>query len=484
MQVTRPSVRDLAQCLKRPSHLWNAVAVFLGALLISWPTFFNRFPLLYPDSMTYIGDGRIVARAIFLHHFSDYYGMRSFFYSLVILPFHWNFTLWPVAALQCLLVACVLWLVVRSFAPRQTILPYLVLVLLLSLFTGMSWYSTLIMPDFLGPLLYLSFYLLVFARETLAPWERIILYLISWWAITSHTTHLLLAAGLCMILALLLAVDRRDFHHRIRPVLEVAAIVALAAASQLALYSYLYGKPSLNGEQLPFLTARIIADGPGRWYLEKHCGELKWAICNHVHNLPGDSDEFLWGADGIYQSATEDEMRRLSQEEIPFVLATLRAYPRQQFSRSAASFWGQLTNFGFDDLDASSWVLDQFATVLPRARSSYVGSLQARSVLPLDLLDSIQNWAVLASLAIITVFVPLLWRRHSPRLIGLSIIIVSIVVANALITGTVSMVEDRFECRVIWLVPLLAAICVLDWQANRKQAKQRTAIAAISRNQD
>jgi hypothetical protein len=105
-------------------------------------------------------------------------------------------------------------------------------------------------------------------------------------------------------------------------------------------------------------------------------------------------------------------------------------------------------------------------------------------VLPLDLLDSIQNWAVLASLAIITVFVPLLWRRHSPRLIGLSIIIVSIVVANALITGTVSMVEDRFECRVIWLVPLLAAICVLDWQANRKQAKQRTAIAAISRNQD
>ncbi len=45
-------------------------------------------------------------------------------------------------------------------------------------------------------------------------------------------------------------------------------MIVLAAASQFALYSYLYGRPSLNGDQPPFLTARIIADGPGRWYLK------------------------------------------------------------------------------------------------------------------------------------------------------------------------------------------------------------------------
>ncbi len=475
MKFAEPRVRELTNHLERNGLLWRCAAIFLGSLLLSWPAFFNGFPLLYPDSMTYVGDGRIVARAVFLHRFSDYYGMRSFFYSLGILPLHWNRTLWPVAALECLLVAFLLWLVVRSFAPRKTILPYLVLVLLLSLFTGIGWYATLIMPDCLGPLLYLSIFLLVFARETLARWERVLLYPISWWAITSHATHLLLAAFLCMILVLLLAVDRCDFRRRIRPVLEVAAIIALAAASQLALYSYLYGKPSLNGEQPPFLTARIIADGPGRWYLEKHCGDLRWAICNHVHNLPDDPDEFLWGDGGIYQSASEDEMKRLSQEEFPFVLATLRTYPRQQFSRSAANFWGQLTDFGFDDLDASSWVLDEFTTVLPHARASYAGSLQARNALPLDLLTSIQNWAVLASLAIIVILMPLLWRRLSPRLIGLSVVIGSMVVANALITGTISMVEDRFECRVIWLVPFLAGICVLDWLNQRNAAKEANA---------
>ena len=108
---------------------------------------------------------------------------------------------------------------------------------------------------------------------------------------------------------------------------------------------------------------------------------------------------------------------------------------------------------------------------MPRARPGYVSSLQARNALPLELLTSVQLWAVLASLAIIVVFVPLLWRRHSSRLIGLSLVIVSMVVANALITGAISMVEDRFECRVIWLVSFLAGICMLDWLNQRKAAK-------------
>jgi hypothetical protein len=435
---------------------------------MAWPAFYNRFPLLYPDTMTYVDDGRIVARALFLHQMSDYYGMRSFFYSLGILPLHWNVTLWPVVALQCLLAAYILWLVVRSIAPRQTILAYLVLVPLLSLVTGLSWYATLILPDILGPLLYLSIYLLVFARDTLTRAERLTLYPIAWWAVTSHATHLLLAVGMCLILALLLVVDRRTFRHRVRPVCEVAAIVALAAAAQLALHGYLYGKPSLNGERPPFLTARIIADGPGRWYLEKHCGELKWAICDHVHNLPDDPDNFLWGEDGIYQNGSENDNKRLEQQELPFVLATFRTYPREQISRSAANFWGQLKTFGFEDLDASSWVLDAFGQALPQARSSYVRSRQARNELPLDLLTSIQFWTVIASLAVIAAFVPLLWRRHSSQVVGLSLVIVSMAVANALVTGTLSMVEDRFECRVIWLVPLLAGMCVLDWIHQRE----------------
>jgi hypothetical protein len=444
--------------------------VLAGALLMTWPAFFNRYPLLYPDSMTYLGDGRLVARALFLHEFSSYYGMRSFFYSLGILPWHWNVTLWPVVVPQAILTAYVLWLVVRSILPRRTLHCYLVLIASLSLLTSMSWFVCLILPDFLGPVLYLCIYLLVFARETLSRAEWFFVIVIAWWAIVSHATHLMLAAGLCVLLVLLCLRRLAWMRRRWKAVGEVAMIVVLAAISQLALHAYLYGKPSLNGERPPFLMARVIADGPGFWYLQQHCPEVKFVLCDHLQQLPQEPDKFLWGEDGIWQNVDDETEQRLMQEEMPFVLATLRAYPRAQLSRSAANFWRQLLTFGFDVFGPSDWMAQEFANVLPGDRARYLQSRQARDDLPLDFFTSVQNWTVIFSLLIIVAFLPRLWRTRQPRLIGLSVIIVSTVIANALVTGALSMVEDRLQSRVVWLVPLLAEVLILDWFDQRQRA--------------
>src|SRR5271154_679250 len=163
------------------------VAVPLAALLLTWPAILNGYPLLYPDSVAYLEDGRPVARALLLHKLSDYYGMRSFIYSLGILPWHANVTPWPVVALQALVAAYVIWLVVRSAVqsavqanvPRQTGLYFLILVALLSLLSSLSWFASLVMPDILGPLLYLSIYLMVFARETLSRTEHLLVALVA-----------------------------------------------------------------------------------------------------------------------------------------------------------------------------------------------------------------------------------------------------------------------------------------------------------------
>src|SRR5206468_10851799 len=116
-----------------------------------------------PDSMSYLGDGGRVARALFLRDFSGYYGGRSLIYSLGILPFHWNVTPWPIVGLHAVLTADVLWLVVRSIVPRRTLTTYLTLVMPLSVLTGLGWFVSFIMPDILGPLLYLCLYLTAFA---------------------------------------------------------------------------------------------------------------------------------------------------------------------------------------------------------------------------------------------------------------------------------------------------------------------------------
>lgn len=436
---------------------------------MTWPALYNRYPVLYPDSMSYLAGGRVVARAIFLHKFSTGYGGRSLIYSLGILPAHWNVTPWPVVALNALLTAYLVWLVVRSILPRKTLMSYFALLVPLSLFTSLSWFVSLIMPDILGPVLYLSIYLLVFAGETLSQRERLALVLIAGWAIASHATHLILASGLCVLLVPVLILQRQSFRRWLGAISRVAMIILVVAGSQMALHRYLYGSLSLNGKRPPFLMARVIVDGPGRWYLQQRCGEVKLTICDHVHEIRDDisTDDFLWERNGIWQSASAVTREQLSAEEAPFVLATLRTYPRAELAIAAGNFWEQLRTFALWGFGPDPWISEEFERALPGARSRYLQTRQAQGALPGEFSTTAQNWMVTAALGLIGSLTTYRWRHLSPRLIGLTATIFSITVGNAFVTGVFSNVEDRYQSRVIWLIPMLAGLFVLEWLAYR-----------------
>jgi hypothetical protein len=473
MTSTETVILESARAGKSRTWPGRGAAVLAGAFLMTWPAFYNGFPLLYPDSMTYLGGGPRVARALFLHQSAVYYGMRSFFYSLGILPLHWNVTAWPIVAFQAILMAYVLWLVVRTILPRHTTTQYLILIAGLSVLTSLSWYVSIIMPDILGPALYLTFYLLVSARDTLSRAERLTIDGIACWAVTAHATHMMLALGLCVFLALVMVTQRQPIQRIIRAVGEMAIILAIAAAAQLALHGYLYGRPSLNGKRPPYLMASVVADGIGRRYLEQHCAAEKWTLCDRVHNLAGDADHFLWDADGGWGGASVSEQKELRREETPFVLATIRAYPWEQLSKSLSAFWQQLQTFGIEDLNPSTWVAEQFNEVLPGAKPYYLASRQARNILHIEGFTAFHIWVVRAFLVIMIAFVPLVWRRISPQLLGLSIVVVFIVIANAFVTGTMSMVDERYGSRVIWLVPFVVGLVALDWFSARRSAARK-----------
>src|SRR5208337_790073 len=214
-------------------------AILFAAVVLAWPAFYNRYPLLYPDSISYLGDGSNVARALFHQEFTDYYGFRSLIYSLGILPLHWHVTPWPIVAFNALLTSYVLWLLVRSLLSERVLFHFLTIVLVLSLFTGLGWLVGWIMPDLFGPLLYLSVFVLVFAGETLGLGERVAIAAIAWWGIVSHGSHLLLTLGLCPLLITVLVFQGRSLRQSMRAVRPVAAILLLALLAQGALNAYL-----------------------------------------------------------------------------------------------------------------------------------------------------------------------------------------------------------------------------------------------------
>lgn len=459
------------------ARLKRALAILAGALILLWPAFLSGYPLLYPDSMSYLGDGRPLARILFLHAPKGYAAMRSELYSLGIFPFHWNITAWPIAALQALLTAYILWLVVRSFAgcsfvarsgpepassTGRVAVPFLILVALLSLTTSLPWYVCVIMPDILGPDLYLAIFLLVFARESLTTRERGAVSVIALWAITAHSTHLMLAVFICLLLAVLLLARFPPMRNRGRVLATVVALVFLAAVAQMALHKTLYGKASLFGNRMPYLTARVVADGPGRWYLQQHCGTLHWAICTRVADLPDNDDDFLWADGGVWAGATEEQRRQMLEQEMPLVRAAVREYPRAQFQRSLANFWNEFTDFGLWDFCPNPWVQSSLNQVLPGTLPRYLRTRQAHNSLPTLFFTNVQNWVVCASALALAGLIPLVWLRRRWQALGLAAIIVPTVFANALLTAVLSESDSRYQSRLIWLIPLTAALMLLD----------------------
>lgn len=78
-----------------------------------------------------------------------------------------------------------------------------------------------------------------------------------------------------------------------------------------------------------------------------------------------------------------------------------------------------------------------------------------------------QTLALVAMSLSIAVVGVRLGRACPPRLVALAVLVGAAVAANAAVTGVLSNVEECYEARIIWLVPLLACVGILVWLDER-----------------
>ncbi len=102
---------------------------------------------------------------------------------------------------------------------------------------------------------------------------------------------------------------------------------------------------------------------------------------------------------------------------------------------------------------------------------------QAQGTLHEEFFTDVQSWTVTASLGVICMWLVFFRRGRSRQLIGLAAVIAFVVITNAAVTGILSNIEDRYQARVIWLVPLLAAMFVLTWLDNKRTSTLRLSLS-------
>jgi hypothetical protein len=184
-----------------------------------------------------------------------------------------------------------------------------------------------------------------------------------------------------------------------------------------------------------------------------------------VQRLPMTDDQFLWERNGIWMTATWQQRLSLQREEMPLARATLRAYPLQQARRSLGNFGRQLVDFGiYNYPDFNVWDAGVLDGIFPGLYARYHATRQSQNRMHEAGFRVVYAVVVAASVVCILWLLPWAWRSGPERLRGLCAVVLFTVVANALVTGVLSGVYARYQGRVVWLLPLLAAAMVYGYR--------------------
>ena len=438
----------------------------LAALILSWPLLAFGRPAYIQDSAAYYKGGRAAvsfalakidrpeqiaagAQSASSPHVDaarEASGVRSITYSVAayILSAP-RATMVLLALVQALAAGAIMVAALGAFgglSARGTT----VTLLLLSGASTAAVTSFLVVPDIFAGLLIASMILLAAAQPRLSTGVRVMCAAIAAFAMTAHPSHIPLAGGMTMLGLGYVAIGR--YFNSPPPRWTWAWVVTpllVGGLTILALNRVAFGETSLTSKQYPFLLARSVNDGPGRWYLEKNCPELRYTICTlYPNGLPkGGALEFLWGKDGIVERATPAQMDQVRAEEREIVVAAAREYAGYEVRKLSFNIARQMVTFQPYPFE-HRLVLDETGTPqLAPAPQTDQALLRV-----IGLLTAI-------SAALGTAWLG--WTFFKER--GLRPVIALVflgILGNAVTCAILSAVSHRYQARVVWLIPLFA----------------------------
>lgn len=385
-------------------------------------------------------------------------------------------------ALMLINVAAVLiavWLPMRA-AARRWGLPVplseaVALPVIVACAGSLPFFVAYLMPDTLAPVLLLTIATLTVFGRSMRPWEVILALLLGTFAIVSHLSHL--AIGLVMIPAVALVsviVSRRRWWL---PVAYVCLIVGAGFTEQSLLRTA--AKAVAHSEVVikPYITARLIEDGPGLKYLDKYCPDDHIPTCKLHAALQWSDDPYRITAThivfetsprlGSFRLMTPEDQKAVADDQIGFFFAVLKDQPLGVIRALLRNVFVQAGWVSVEMTIPSDAIVAQNADVTGLAFSTFDHGRITRNTTWLGPVTLGQQALYVASLIIVIVLV-LLPRRVPGEIKALAVMVILGILANALVCGGISQPATRYGARVIWLLPLMATILLVFARRSRQ----------------
>lgn len=435
----------------------DALALFLTTFLLCGVAIYNGYPLVFPDTGSYIG-------------LNDNY-FRSFFYNLFLAPALWAHTLWLVVVFQSLIVAHLLRLVIRAVFGLTSPLALLGVTIPLCLLSNLPWFTGFIMPDIFTGVLILALFLLIFYLPQLGSGEKNYLVALVVVAVIVHLSHIPLALGLLGTVWLFKMVMRKKHLLPTTTLWRATLAVALAMVIILANNYRVYGILTISPGGYAFPLARLLADGPAVRYLKVHCPEEKYALCAYLDQLPMDSDAFLWSVDSPFRKV--GWINGYHQEGQKIVIETILHNPFQIVNLTMWNTLRQLlminNHYGIISYLDNPYPTDAINAYFPGDFGAYAHSRQSQNTLGLHGFNRLHLLLIALCLpvAAVALFFYLKHRRFLPVL--LLVALAGAYVLNAFTTAALSGPHNRYGSRLIWLLPFFCLAAIIDAIYKRKR---------------
>lgn len=448
----------------------RAVGVLLAmttALLLA--ALYNGDPFFFGDS------GEYVRRAFSLR--VPMY--RSIGYSIWIAFTGGRTSLWAPVVAQALLLAALLRILVRALVPGVPERALLIGAVALSLLTAVSARISQLMPDIFGAMLVVSLYLVVAHWDRLGRLPRLVVVVGLVTSVVMHATHPLIAACLLPAWALRAARAGNAAAAAWRGVMRGLLIVATALAGLVGINYAQTGRVYVSAYGHVFLLAHLVDTGLVTRLLVEECPRTHYDLCPYtgafLEKPQGvTAEEFLWNpASPLYYIGGFEGS---NAETARILRATLRRYPGQHLKLAAAytaDQFGAIRTFdGFESLAKTPWVAGILRQDLPWEYERFRAARQQRGEIGLEWLASVHELvALIAALASLW----LLTRPRAGRPTGLASsesfhhTVWLALIANAVVCANLSAVADRYQTRLVWLLPaaVLISIAARRWPEPR-----------------
>ena len=460
-------------------RILNILLFILSIIALISPAISNKYPLAYSDTGTYIWSG-----------YDAFVPLdRPIVYGLFIRNIPISSTLWSVVIMQAIFVTTIILICFKNLIKfRHNYLATFLTILFLSFTTGLSNYVSQIMPDIFAAIAIISIGLL-FTVPSLSVKARLSLSILVIFSIIVHTSNLLTTAGLILLYLIISLIFFKRKIILLKPALFIVTIlVTLSAWLVLPAINNAYGYGfKLARTTNIFLMGHLIETGILSTYLDDNCESHKTNLCDIKDKFHINSPQFLWDPTSpLYDNDCDKNggwtncWIQKDKEYAPIVhdIITTPKYLKLLFMTSLQGAYRQLTCFDvgrMDPMNEGSPVMGIVGKFYSKDFKSYNNTKQAKAkpYFYLETLTMIQNFVIAFSLIGLMFFFFIGKQR---KLITVNIKIFCMitfigVIINAITCSTFAMVANRFEGRVIWILPFLVILLFVNKISQRQEVK-------------